>query len=255
MRVLILGGTSEAAALARTLAGDARFRATLSLAGRTRTPHGPPILLRIGGFGGIEGLAGYLRTERIDALIDATHPFATQMSRHAAAAAAQTGTSLLAVCRPPWQPVPGDRWTMVVTIQAAADALDLAPRRVFLTVGRQDLAPFAAAPWHHYLIRSVDPPDPAALPPHAEIITARGPFAEADERRLLALHRIDVIVTKNSGGSATAAKLAAARALALPVIMVERPPAPHAGTIVADAAAAHAWLLRVHGGKIAERGV
>ena len=255
MRVLILGGTSEASALARALAGDARFCATLSLAGRTRAPAASPIPHRIGGFGGIDGLTAYLRAERIDALVDATHPFAAQMSRHAAAAATQTGTKLLVICRPAWQPGPGDRWTTVADMQVAANALGGTPRRVFLTVGRQDLAPFAAAPWHHYLIRSVDPPDSALSPPDAETIAARGPFAEADERQLLAQHRIDVIVTKNSGGAATAGKLAAARALALPVIMVARPPAPAAGTTVTDAESGHAWLLRLHGATTAARGV
>ena len=255
MRVLILGGTSEAAALARALAGDARFCATLSLAGRTRAPAAPPIPHRVGGFGGIAGLADYLRAERIDALIDATHPFAAQMSRHAVAAATQTGTRLLVIARPRWQPVPGDRWITVATMPAAADALGHTARRVFLTIGRQDLAPFVAAPWHCYLIRSVEPPDPVALPPRAEVIAARGPFAEADERRLLAQRRIDVMVTKNSGGSATAGKLAAARALGLPVVMVERPAAPPAGNTVADAESAHAWLLRVHAETTAERGV
>lgn len=255
MRVLILGGTSEAASLARALAGDARFQATLSLAGRTRAPATPPVPHRIGGFGGIDGLAEYLRIERIDALIDATHPFAAQISRHAAVAAAQTATRLLVIWRPPWQQGRGDRWITVAGMRAAAEVLGRAPRRVFLTVGRQDLAPFAAAPWHHYLIRSVDPPDAAALPRHAEVIAARGPFAEADERRLLAQQRIEVIVTKNSGGNATVGKVDAARALGLPVVMVARPPAPAAGTVVADADAAHGWLLRLHGEKTAERGV
>ena len=246
MRVLILGGTSEASGLASTVGADRRFAATLSLAGRTRAPLPPPIAWRVGGFGGIEGLVAYLRAERINALIDATHPFAEQMTCHAAAAAELAKIPLLVLCRPPWQPVGSDRWTVVPDMAAAAAALGRAPRRVFLTVGRKDLAPFAAAPWHHYLVRSVDLPDPAALPAGAKAIAARGPFGEAAERRLLQEHGIDVIVTKNSGGAATAGKLAAARALFLPVVMIARPVPPPLPT-VADAKTALDWLIRLHG--------
>ncbi len=223
MNVLILGGTTEASALARALAGDRRFRATLSLAGRTRQPLPQPLPCRVGGFGGVEGLAAFLSEQQIGALIDATHPFAAQMSRHAAEAARLAGTPLLAVSRPAWQDEAGDRWLPVPDMDAAARALGRAARRVFLTVGQKDLAPFAAAPWHSYVVRSVDPPPPETLPPQAEVITARGPFAEPDERRLLAERRIEVLVTKNSGGEATRPKLAAARALGLPVVMVARP--------------------------------
>jgi precorrin-6A/cobalt-precorrin-6A reductase len=251
LRVLILGGTTEASALARAVAGDARFAATLSLAGRTRTPVLPPIPHRIGGFGGIDGLATLLREQAIDALVDATHPFAAQMTRHAVAAAAETGILLLRIARPAWQPEPGDRWLAAGNMAEAARLLGESPRRVFVTVGQQDLAPFAAAPWHRYLIRSVDPPAAASLPPDAEVITARGPFVEADEIRLLRQHRIDILVSKNSGGAATAAKLAAARGLGIPVVMVARPVSPACET-VADADAAFAWLAR-HAG--APRGV
>ena len=249
---MILGGTSEASALARAIAGDPRFHATLSLAGRTRAPVPPPIQRRIGGFGGVDGLIAYLRAERIDALVDATHPFAEQMTRHAEAAAKQTGVPLLAICRPPWLPVPGDRWTIVPDMTTAAEALGRTPRRVFLTIGQKDLSAFAAAPWHHYLIRSVDPPDPAMLPPQAEVIAARGPFAEAAERRLLQEHRIDIVVTKNSGGTATGAKLVAARTLGLPVVMVARPAPPPLAT-VPDASAALDWLVQRHGATAAPR--
>ena len=252
MRVLILGGTSEASALARALAGDARFQPMLSLAGRTRSPIPPPIPWRVGGFGGTDGLAAYLRAERIGALVDATHPFAAQMTRNAVAAGRLAGVPLLAICRPPWQPAPDDRWTTVPDMRAAAEALGRSPRRVFLTVGQQDLAPFAAMPWHWYLIRSVDPPDPAALPPRAEVIAARGPFAETAERRLLEQHGIDILVTKNSGGRATESKLIAARALGLPVVMVDRPePLPILS--VPDAEAALDWLMRLHGATDAAR--
>lgn len=249
-RVLILGGSAEASALARRLAGDDRFAPVLSLAGRTKAPVLPPIAHRIGGFGGIDGLAQWLRESGADLLVCATHPFAAQMRRHAIEAARRTATPLLIVERPAWAPVEGDRWTQVADMAAAADALGQAPRRVLLTVGRKDLAPFAAAPQHAYLIRSIDAPPAESLPPNAEVITARPPFGEACEKRLLEARRIDVVVTKNSGGADTAAKLAAARALGLPVILVERPPAPDLGGLdarrAAEADAAMAWLEARH---------
>lgn len=247
MNLLILGGTTEASALARALADDPRFRATLSLAGRTRHPLPQPLPSRVGGFGGIEGLAAYLAEHRIEALVDATHPFAAQMTRHAAEAARRTGTPLLVVSRPAWEPSPGDRWIDAPDMTAAAAALGPHPRRVLLTIGQKDLAPFAAAPWHRYVIRSVEPPPPECLPPRAEVIAARGPFAEADERRLLATRRIEVLVTKNSGGEATHPKLAAARALGLPVVVVARPAQPPGIETVATVAEALAWLARRHG--------
>ncbi len=245
LKLLILGGTTEASTLARALAGDARFDAMLSLAGVTRAPALPPIPARVGGFGGVDGLVRYIESEGVDVLIDATHPFAAQMSRHAAEAASRTGVKLVAVCRPAWRAVAGDRWIAVADMREAVAALGTGPRRAFLTIGQKELAPFRAAPQHSYVIRSVDAPDPQSLPPDAEVITARGPFGEADERRLLAEKRIDVLVTKNSGGSATEAKLAAARAAGIPVVMVERPPRPDVET-VATAEAALDWLERTH---------
>lgn len=245
MRLLILGGSSEASALVRALADDMRFAPILSLAGRTQAPRLPPILVRIGGFGGAAGLAAWLRAHRIGAMVNATHPFAARMSANAADAAAETGTPLLRVLRPEWVPQPCDDWRSVGTMQDAARELGDAPRRVLLTIGRQDLAPFAQAPQHHYIIRSVDPPPEDALPPRATVISARGPFAEADEVALLRDHAIQAIVTKNAGGSATEAKLAAARALGLPVVMVARPP-PAPGERVPDVAAALDWLARGH---------
>ena len=246
MRVLILGGTTEASAIAHALAGEARFRPVLSLAGRTRAPMAPPVPWRTGGFGGADGLAAYLRAEGFQALIDATHPFAARISRNAIEAASAAAVPHLAVLRPAWTAHPGDRWTEVPGMAAAADALGPQPRRVLLTIGQQELAPFAAAPWHDYLIRSVEPPPPALLPPGARTFTARGPFAEADERRLLRDERIQAIVTKNSGGAATAAKLAAARALGVEVIMVARPPAPPGTVPGADDALA--WLHQLAAG-------
>jgi precorrin-6A/cobalt-precorrin-6A reductase len=246
MRLLILGGTSEASELARALSGDARFDTTMSLAGRTRHPAPQPVPTRLGGFGGAEGLARHLVAERIELLIDATHPFAVRISRNAAIAAARCGIPLLSVQRPEWQPSAGDNWIVVRNVMAAVEALGKIPRVVFLTIGQKDLAPFAAAPWHHYVIRTVDPPPPDLLPSTVEMIAVRGPFQEADERRLLAERQIDILVTKNSGGSGTAAKLRAARALALPVVMVARPAPPQVCTAVSDAAGALAWLMRLH---------
>jgi len=244
MQVLILGGTTEASAIAAALTGDARMRPVLSLAGRTRAPVLPAIPARRGGFGGVEGLVAYLRDHGVAALIDATHPFAVRISRNAAAAAAIAKVPLVTVLRPQWAACPGDRWAEVPDMPAAAQALGAEPRRVFLTVGQQELAPFGLAPWHHYLIRSVEPPDTALLPATARHIAARGPFREHEERQLLEQEGIEVMVTKNSGGAATAPKLAAARALGVQVVMVARPPPPP-GETVPDAAGALAWLDHV----------
>lgn len=241
MKVLILGGTTEASAIVTALAGDARVRPVLSLAGRTRAPVLPASPARRGGFGGVEGLVAYLQEHRVAALIDATHPFAARISRNAVLAAAIAGVPLVAVLRPEWVPGAGDRWTEVPDMASAVQALGTEPRRVFLTVGQQELTPFLVAPWHRYLVRSVEPPSPALLPPAARYLAARGPFWEEEERRLLEQERIEVLVTKNSGGAATAPKLAAARALGVRVVMVARPPASTGGT-VPDAAGALAWL-------------
>ena len=245
MNLLILGGTSEASALGRALAEDGRFRATISLAGRTRNPAPQPLPARSGGFGGIDGLVGYIIEHCIDALIDATHPFAAQMSRHAEAAARQTATDILVIQRHAWQKQLSDRWIEVPDLPAAAQAIGPVARRVLLTIGQKDLEPFAAAPHHHYLLRSVDAPPPESLPQRTEVITARGPFALADELELMRAQQIDVLVTKNSGGTATEAKLTAARMLHLPVIMVARPAPPTAET-VATVPEALAWLARRH---------
>lgn len=242
-RLLILGGTAEGRALAE--AAEARFGPSLSvisaLAGRTRAPILPAGDVRIGGFGGADGLAAYLRDERIGLLIDATHPFATRISAQACEAAAQAGTERLVLVRPTWQPVPGDRWIDVDTVEEAVGAIPGEAERVFLTVGVRSLAPFAARPDLWFLVRLVDAPaEPIPLARH-ELICARGPFAEADERALLADHRIDCLVTRASGGEATAAKLAAARALGLPVVMVRRP-APPPGPSAPSVEDALTWI-------------
>jgi precorrin-6A/cobalt-precorrin-6A reductase len=230
MRLLVLGGSSEASALARALADRPDIDAILSLAGRTRSPVAPPIPYRVGGFGGIAGLADYLKRKTIDAVIDATHPFAAQMSAHAEAACRAANIQLAVLTRPPWRPEKGDRWTTVANMEDAARTLGDAPRRVFLTVGGLQLAAFAAAPQHHYLVRTIDPPEALSLLPDRRLILARGPFAVEDEIALMRDERIDVLVSKNSGGNATEGKVAAARALGLPVIMVERPAAGDAPT-------------------------
>lgn len=235
MRVLILGGTTEASAIARALVGDVRFAPVLSLAGRTRAPAEPPIPWRIGGFGGAAGLATYLQGERIAAVIDATHPFAVRMKANAAAACG--GVPRIAVLRPAWAAVAGDRWKPVATMAAAAAALGTVASTVLLTVGQGDLALFG--PPHRYVVRTVDAP--AAAPPGATVLTARGPFTTADDFALMERFGIEVLVTKNSGGSAVAGKLVAARQLGIPVIMVDRPPPPP-GPLVRDAAGALAWL-------------
>ena len=227
-RLLILGGTAEGRALAE--AAEARFGPALTvistLAGRTRAPLLPAGEVRIGGFGGAEGLASYLEDERIGLLIDATHPFATQISAQACEAATQAGTERLVFVRPHWREVTGDRWIEVDTVEDAPAAIPDGAERVFLTVGVRSLAPFAGRPDLWFLVRLVDAPtEPIPLAQH-RLICARGPFAKDDERALLAEHGIDCLVTRASGGDATAAKLAAAQVLGLPVVMVRRPPPP-----------------------------
>lgn len=223
-RILILGGTTEARALAERLALRNDIDATISLAGRTADPKPLPLPTRIGGFGGAEGLIDYLAKERIDLLIDATHPFANQISANAAIAAERAKVPLFALRRPAWEIVDGDRWTCVDGIDAAVAALGATPRRVFLAIGRQEAGRFSAAPQHNYLVRSVDPVEPPLSVPDCRYILASGPFDEADERQLLHDERIEVVITKNSGGGATYAKIAAARALGIEVVMIERRP-------------------------------
>lgn len=237
MHVLVLGGTGEARALAACLAARPGLRVTYSLAGRTRAPALPRCTVRTGGFGGASGLADWLAAEAVHLLVDATHPFAARISANAAAAASRAGIPLVTLRRPAWTRRPGDRWTEVPDLPAAAASLGDAPRRVLLAIGRQEVAAFRAAPQHRYLVRSIEPVDPAASPPGAETHLARGPFAEADERAFLAVRGIEVVVAKNSGGDATYGKIAAARALGLPVVMVARPDGPAAAASVEAALA------------------
>ncbi|MEI4473961.1 cobalt-precorrin-6A reductase [Frigidibacter sp. MR17.24] len=224
MRILLLGGTTEASRMARALA-DARRPAIFSYAGRTEAPAAQPIPVRIGGFGGPEGMAAYLRDHAISHVIDATHPFAARISANAVAACRAAGTALVALERPAWAPVPGDDWTRVPDADAAAAALPETPAAVFLAIGRQSLQPFAARDQHRYLLRLVDLPE--ALPiPNAEAVIARGPFTTEDDLALMRAHGITHVVAKNAGGSGARAKLDAARALRLPVVMIDRPAIP-----------------------------
>ncbi|MCJ2064140.1 cobalt-precorrin-6A reductase [Methylobacterium sp. J-088] len=241
MRILILGGTGEASTLVRALAGRDDLSVVLSLAGRTAAPKPEPVPTRSGGFGGAEGLARYLQSERIDRLIDATHPFAARIADNAARAAALAGIPLLAIRRPAWNPAPGDRWMEVETVPAAVAALGPEHRRVFLTVGRQEAGAFAAAPQHAYWVRTVEPLGDALPVPRLTAIEARGPFDPDSEAALMRAAGIEILVSKNSGGAATYGKIAAARALAIPVVMVRRPDKPDVSR-VADAAGALRWL-------------
>ncbi|MCJ2141146.1 cobalt-precorrin-6A reductase [Methylobacterium sp. E-066] len=241
MRILILGGTGEASALARALAGRPDRAVTLSLAGRTAAPKPEPVPIRVGGFGGAEGLADYLRSEGIDRLIDATHPFAATISGNAARAAEAVGVPLLAIRRPAWCREPGDLWTEVASMEEAVSALGTEPLRVFLTIGRQEAGAFAAAPQHAYLARTVEPLDGVLPVPHLTAIETRGPFDAGAEADLMRATGTEILVSKNSGGAATYGKIAAARSLAIPVIMVRRPEKPDVQS-VPDAAGALHWL-------------
>lgn len=238
--LLILGGTTEASALAVLVAARG-VGATLSLAGRVARPRAQPVPVRVGGFGGVAGLVGYLRDHGITHVVDATHPFAAQMSRHAVDACAEAGVPLVALTRAPWEAVPGDRWTRVPDIAGAVAALDRPAARVFLAVGRMHLADFALRPQHVYLLRLVDPPGgPLPLPRH-HVLVARGPFTEAGDRALMQGHRIEVVVAKNAGGGGARAKIDAARALGLEVVMIDRPVLPARAEVACPEAVLN-WL-------------
>ena len=241
--ILILGGTAEAADLARRLQSWPGLRVVTSLAGRTRTPDPLPGEVRIGGFGGVDGLARYLGEQAIDVLIDATHPFAERISRHAVLAARSMALPRLRLARSPWAKRLGDQWIEVDEIASAAKALPGLASRVFLTSGHRDLAAFADLDDIWFLIRTIEPVT-GPRPRHVLNITGRGPFDEAGEVALLQEHHIEALVTKASGGSATYAKIAAARRLGLPVVMIGRPPPPP-GPLVCDTGAAQTWLRQV----------
>jgi precorrin-6A/cobalt-precorrin-6A reductase len=231
--VLVLGGTGEARRLAERLAPlrAAGTRVVSSLAGRVADPLLPDGEVRVGGFGGVDGLVEWLRANDVTSVVDATHPFAATMTGHAARATARLGLPLLVLRRPGWREEPGDRWTWVGSLPEAAAVLPGLGERVFLTTGRGDVAVFADSPlW--FLVRSVDAPGPP-LPRRCHVVLDRGPFAVDGELALLREHAIDVVVTKDSGGAMTAAKLTAARHLGLPVVIVRRPPPPDGADVVA----------------------
>jgi precorrin-6A/cobalt-precorrin-6A reductase len=253
MRVLLLGGTMEASKLASLLAGQSDISAVLSFAGRTKSPRAPEIPTRTGGFGGVEGLTAYIEAEAIDVLIDATHPFAEQISHHAVLAASRANIPFVRLSRPAWRPEASDRWIEVENMAAAAAALGREPKRVFLTVGRLQIEAFAAAPQHFYLIRAIEPLVPAPSLQHHRVILGRGPFAVEAEEKLLREESIEMIVSKNSGGTATFAKLLAARSLGLPVVMVARP-RQTPGPVTHDPDEVMKFLLR-HRDSLVPRGV
>lgn len=245
VRVLILGGTAEARELAEALVGRADVEFVSSLAGRVSRPRLPVGQVRVGGFGGPEPLARWLRTRGITAVVDATHPYAAGIRRSARLAAPAAGAALLRLERPGWAPVPGDRWHRVDSFAAAASrAADLG-QRIFLTIGRQNLDAFSGVRDRWFLARVVD--DPGSVPPNVTVLRSRGPYTVPGETALMREHRIDVLVTKDSGGALTEAKLTAARELAVPVVMVDRPAvgSDPGLAVVPDVAGALRWIDRL----------
>ena len=250
-RVLLLGGTTEASRLAQALAG-AGVRAVFSYAGRTHAPVAQPLPTRVGGFGGVEGLRNYLQTEAITHAIDATHPFAAQMSRHVVQACSELELPLLALVRPAWQAQAGDQWQSVPDLAAALAALPARPARVFLAIGRQHVQAFLEKTHHWCLLRLVDPG--FVLPDNrGAVVIDRGPFTLANDLAMMQKHRITHVVSKNAGGLGAASKLAAARQLGCPVVLIDRPQPPACPTVgTAEQALRWLGLQTVHG---AERGV
>jgi precorrin-6A/cobalt-precorrin-6A reductase len=242
--VLILGGTGDASQLVAKASRISGIKIITSLAGRTQNPLALDGNIRIGGFGGSEGLAEYLRTNKIDILIDATHPYAANISFNAAIAASMYGIPHLMFIRPTWEKLPGDNWIEVDNVEAAAKVLPNFAKRVFLTVGRQQLAPFATLENIWFLMRLIDPPSSDALIPGGEILCSRGPFILEDERSLLKDYQIDTVVSKNSGGDATMGKITAARELNLKVVMVRRPSTPSCEKVDSIDGAME-WLLGI----------
>ncbi|GIH28594.1 precorrin-6A reductase [Acrocarpospora phusangensis] len=238
-RLLIIGGTDEARRLAAAVHG--RMRTVSSLAGRVNDPRLPEGEVRIGGFGGPGGLADWLRAERVDVVVDASHPFAARMTASAVAAAERAGVPLLVLRRPGWTAAPGDDWRWTATLEEAAALLPAVGSRAFLTTGRRSLAVFAHLSGVWFLARSVDTPEPP-FPPRMEVLLSRGPYTREGELALMRGHRIDVVVTKDSGGAMTSAKLAAARELSLPVVVVRRPPPPPGVRTASTVGEAVAWL-------------
>ncbi|BAU65052.1 cobalt-precorrin-6x reductase [Stanieria sp. NIES-3757] len=244
MRVLILGGTGEASQLAVKASAIEGIEVILSLAGRTSQPAKINVKTRIGGFGGIESLVNYLKNNAIALLIDATHPYAAQISFNAATAAQICNIPHLILVRPPWQHTKQDYWIEVENLQAAADLVPTLAKRVFLTIGKQELSTFAHLKDIWFLMRMIDPPTPDKLISKGEILLAKGTFAVAEEIELLKKYQIQAIISKNSGGEATYAKIIAARELRLPVVMVKRPVIPESERVT-DVESALTWLNHV----------
>ena len=240
-RVLILGGTTEARGLVERLVGRADCDVISSLAGRVANPRLPTGQVRIGGFGGATGLASWIDREGIRAVIDATHPFAATISWNAAAAAAASHVPLLALRRAAWVPGEDDQWHGVASLEDAALMLPDLGRRHFLTIGRQGVSCFADVRDAWFLVRSVDPPE-EPTPPQMELLLDRGPYSMDAEIALMRARTVDTVITKNSGGEATAAKLAGARELGLPVVMLQRPATPVGVPEVSDVPGAVEWV-------------
>ncbi|MGH6937657.1 cobalt-precorrin-6A reductase [Hypericibacter sp.] len=247
LQILILGGTGDAARLAAGINADPKFSVTTSLAGRTENPKKLAGKVRIGGFGGIAGLVDYLREKKIDVLVDASHPFAAQIRRHAMAAAAKVKIPLLRLERAAWARMRGDRWHEVDDLAEAAKLTPKLGHRAFLTVGRTELASFSDIAGIHFLVRLVDPPSTPLPLADFEIMLERGPFDETEELQLMRVRHIDLVIAKNSGGDATYGKIAAARELKIPVILQRRPALPSGyapAAMVETAEAAMEWLDR-----------
>lgn len=245
-KILILGGTAEAVALAAAVAAEfgEGFDIQTSLAGRTKSPTVPVGAVRVGGFGGPKGLTRYLREQGFNAVIDATHPFAARMTGNAVEACAAAGVPRLRLDRPAWARSSDDDWYPVADLAAAATALPQLGRRALLTIGSQELRAFRNVRDVRFWARMIEPALPEDLPADCTVLTGRGPFDQASEEALMRRYGIDILVTKNSGGDAAAAKLAAARSLNIPVVMVARPPVPP-GETVQDVAAAVTWLRQM----------
>lgn len=239
-RILILGGTGEARALAVRLVALGH-NVTTALAGRTRAPLAPAGRLRVGPFGGVSGLADYLEETGVDRLVDATHPYAARIATHAVAAARETGVPLIRFVRPPWPEPAGASWLPARDIASAATALPTGATAL-LTTGHTGLEAFFARRDVTLHVRLIEPPS-ASLPPNASLILARPPFTLADETALLRERRVTHLVTKNAGGTATAAKLEAARRLGVTVLMVARPVLPPATEVATLDAAIDALHL------------
>ncbi len=242
-RILILGGTGDSARLIPQLSALPNVETIASLAGRTPKPNIPSVgQVRMGGFGGVEGLVNYLKTEKIDLLIDMSHPFAAQITRNASIAAQEAGIPRLLFCRPAWEQVEGDRWIMAADLDAAAALFPGLADRVFLTIGRQELGAFARVADCWFLMRMITPPDLAELPT-GDVLLDQGPFDLVKETKILQDYAIGAIVSKNSGGNAAYAKIIAARTLGIPIVMIPRPLLPES-EVVSEISAVVQWVQR-----------